>query len=52
MAYDPSSKRYLVIWARHGGPVEAVFLDAAGAAVTEVFTVLHHGHHAIPAGAW
>ena len=52
VAYDPSSKRYLVVWARRGGPVEAVVLDTAGAAVSEVFTVLHGGHRPIPAGTW
>lgn len=51
VAYDPSSKRYLVVWARQGGPVEGAFLDSAGAAVTEVFTVVRNGHQALPAGA-
>lgn len=51
VAYDPDSKRYLVVWVRHDGRVEAIFLDAAGVAVTEVFTVLHSGQQAFVKGA-
>ena len=45
VAYDPRAQRYLVVWARQGGSVEAIRLDAAGAAAGGVFPVS-------PAGAW
>ena len=44
VAYDPGTQCYLVVWARHDGPLEAVILDRVGAAVTDVFTVSGSGH--------